>query len=249
MPPGDYQRFTCLVVTSTASAGLLVLVLVLPVPFAARPARSLCPVSCLPLQLCSRHWGTQPCLGCKHSVLLFYSHQRWSSCRRSPAVWWGPPPSCSPCDILDFIPVDPPWRLASLSAVAQIQPHLLSWDDPLKFWGLMRNSLSLSFVHTPAPPPPPQPLLLSLFLPCVSQTLHPSSLVSRHHWGLNVMESGLTSVRRPDSWPADVYYFCGLFIGHTHKQRLLGLGGGGCHGDNRCASLKIFKSLTHSLTL
>lgn len=67
---------------------------VLPVPFSARPARSLCPASCLRLQ---PHRGTRPCGEdpCTRCVPLARGgRRRWGFCRRSPSVGWEPLPSC-----------------------------------------------------------------------------------------------------------------------------------------------------------
>lgn len=58
----------------------------LPVPSSARPAHSLCPASCLPLQprRDTRPCGEEPCTRCV--PLAHGGRQSWGSCRRSPAV-------------------------------------------------------------------------------------------------------------------------------------------------------------------
>lgn len=221
MPPGDQQKFTCLVVTSTASARLKFHQRVSLTSSLRSQASALSMSSFLPpsaaLQPSLRH-SVLPglhalCPAVLQSSKVEFLQEKSRSLVRTTSIMFS---------ILDFIPRDPLRRLASLSAVAQIQAHLLSRDDPLKIWGLMRNSLSLSLFRSHSCLHPPNPFCC-LFSCLVSQTLHPSSLVSRHHWGLNVMESGLTSVRCPDSWPADVYYVCGLFIGHT-QTLTIGMG-------------------------
>ena len=64
------------------------------------------------------------------------------------------------------------------------------WDDPsavLTAYEGLALSFSL-FVHTPAHHPLPHPYPSLFFFLFVSQTLHPGSLVKRHHWRVNVKE-------------------------------------------------------------
>lgn len=124
----------------------------------------------------------------------------------------------------------------------QIQPRLLSWDDPLEFWRLVRNSLCV-FSLPSTLLPPSSPSLCCLF----------SCLLSLKHYILAPWWTGITegwmwrsrSDVRALSWclTGRCLLLLWPFLLDTHTQRSLGWRGGeeagGCHGDNSCVSLKI----------
>lgn len=159
---------------------------VLPVLFSARPEHSLCPLFLLPLHLCS----IQPCLvdPCMLSVRLVHSGQRWNSCRRNLAACSAPPPSCWAAAVTVVWKLG--WSLASSK---------LSWDDLLKFWWLMRNSLSLPpFFHAHRPP---NPLPFFPLLPFKHFMGAPWRIGITGGW----MRGRLTSVYCTEARPGDLF--------------------------------------------
>lgn len=188
---------------------------VLPAPSSARPVRSLCPGSCLPPQPCNPRWGAQLFEGgpCTRSVPLACGRRRWSPCRRSPAVWLEPLPSCHSRDVLSFDLSDPLLCLALSSAVRNsASSAVMRWSRRLlkTYEG---PALYFSFSSTP-----PQtfccPFLFAFCFPNITSQL-PGERTSL---GAECDGAGLTSVHCPDAWPGDVYYSEAFFIGHTHTH-------------------------------
>lgn len=140
------------ILESTGSPAHLIRVPVLPVPFAARPVHSLCPLCFCLLQMCTRPCSEGPC---SHSLLLLCSHRRWRSWRRSPAVWSGLPPSCSSVSF-------PPSAVSRVfSAVMQLQTATSCLTRSLP---ALRTYEELALVSSPCSLP-----LLSSFSCCLSR--------------------------------------------------------------------------------
>lgn len=194
---------------------------VLPAPSSARPVRSLCPGFCLPLQPCSPRWGAQPCEGgpCTRSVPLAYGRRRWGPCRRSPAVWLEPLPSCHSGDVLSFDPSDPLLRLALSSAVwNSASSAVMRWSRRLL------KTYEGPALYFSLPSTPPQtfccPFLFAFCFPNITSRL-PGERTSL---GAECDGAGLTSVHCPDAWPGDVYYSEAFFYwAHTHSHTHTGL--------------------------